>query len=214
MKNDEISYVDYHQKIEISTNYTMASRLSAIKKTRRRFFSKDILIAETNSEKESEWRDKKMLFKLSIINHLPTMWMKLKHDENEKTVCKQEFEHKMKNSTKNATKIRSQKTQIQMIENYQKWSTKSSFEKEIFAFNSSVVNTHQEISMQIHDEKKIFEKEKMNFSIKRKSIEFRRKLLTKTSKKFNLWLKIFSNLMKNLIVTNQKKHEIYCLLKI
>ena len=213
MKSDEISYVNYHQKIEISASYTMTSRLSVIKNTRRRFVSRDILTTEINSKKKSEWRNKKMLFKLFTISHLPTMWMELKHDENEEIVCKQKFEHKMRNSTKNATRVKFQKTQIQMIENYQKWSTKLSSKKKISTFNSFVVNIHQEVPMQIHDEKKIFEKERMSFFIKRRSAESRKKLLTKTSKKFSLWLKTFSDLMRDLIVTNQKKHEVHCLLE-
>jgi hypothetical protein len=46
--------------------------------------------------------------------------MNVEHDENEKAIVKQEFEHKSKNSTKNAKKVKIQKRQIQMIKNYQK----------------------------------------------------------------------------------------------
>jgi hypothetical protein len=59
-------------------------------------------------------------------------------------------------------------------------------EKKIFVDRFFVVIIFQTISIQIHDEKKVFEKDKMNFFTKKRSEKSRRKLLTKTSQKFFL----------------------------
>ena len=188
MKSDEIMYVDYYQEnTNMSTSYTMTSRLSVIENTRRKFIAKNILISLKNLKKTSEWRDKKLLFKLSIVNYLSTIWMKIKNDEKKEIANRQKSKHKMKNSILNATKYKTQITQIQMSQNYQKWFTKSSFEKKTSTFNLFVIIAFSTISIQMHDEKKIFEENRMNFSTKRKSTKSRRKLLTKISQKFDLW---------------------------
>ena len=215
MKNDEVTYVDYHQEnTNMSTSYTMTSRLSVIRSTRRRFIAKDILISLKNLKKTNEWRDKKLLFRLFIVNYLSTIWMKIKNDEKKKIAIKQKSKHKMRNSILNAIKHKSQMTQVQMSQEYQKWFTKSSSKKKASTSSFSVIIAFSTISIQMHDKEKVFEKNKMSFSTKKRSTKSRRKLLTKTSQKFDLWLKSFSNLMRDLIIIEQKKHQVLCLLKI
>ena len=103
--------------------------------------------------------------------------------------------------------------QVQMSQEYQKWFTKSSSKKKTSTFSLSVIVAFSTISIQMHDEERVFEKDRMSFSTKRRSTKSRRKLLTKISQKFDLWLKSFSDLMRDLIIIEQKKHQVLCLLK-
>ena len=64
MESGKVTYVDYHQEDEkMSTSYLLAPRLHAIGRTQRKSIAKGTLTPLGNSDEESEWRGKKLLFR-------------------------------------------------------------------------------------------------------------------------------------------------------